>query len=670
MEEAKQLKSDATEVYTRLRAEGIKQEIAALKLAVATANASKVGSYKATKPVFRTKIDPNEAMDMFASLKLNPWPRPQNAKEAAMQAALAGFQCYAAAYAITAKAATASAALSAVTASAVCMHKIHQTVEMVDKVELKEVDAVAKNGAKHAHMMQKDASFDFYLTVSLQPAHKLAAAYYNQGLLYGDMGRFSDAVKALVRGSTFHHGGYVPMVRERAENRQKLGQMLQAEADFILTENMLKACLQLEQGRRVQKTVERKRANREMAKLEDTQNIERIRLEHKHKKAASKLTKSHNKALEELFAEQKAVMEELKQENRRQQRVQREKIQAIPLEERNPDDVKQLLDAHAVAESDLAEEQSKAAETLVNGQSAEADEVAKQQEEQVAALEEKHETGKARLLPQTDSEKHVAFMLEQAGRLWDIQHGHNEETATDDMRALLVKAEAASKKRRRVYLPLGAFSGDYYRGFDLKPEGEGWRRRSHPKESHRVDQIAKHLFTSWPSDVENRREEEIEMKKIREDMRKERRDDRNEFRDRAKELLNEKRERTEMKRLEDWQREMDKLIEAERIRKLQEMERERREREMMQFEETYQKWVVAEIKRIEEEERKRLEMERLRREKEALQAKRQARRGRAAKIETLQASKQGKSKKKKKKKQAAESSSSSAPAPPQMPTFD
>ena len=59
---------------------------------------------------------------MLTALKVNPWPRPQSAREAAMQAALAGFQSYAAAYALTAKAATASAALSSLTGVAVCMH--------------------------------------------------------------------------------------------------------------------------------------------------------------------------------------------------------------------------------------------------------------------------------------------------------------------------------------------------------------------------------------------------------------------------------------------------------------------------------------------------------------------------------------------------------------------
>jgi hypothetical protein len=200
--------------------------------------------------------------------------------------------------------------------------------------------------------------------------------------------------------------------------------------------------------------------------------------------------------------------------------------------------------------------------------------------------------------------------------LWDTQFKATEIFYGEEDALIDRESTDNSQRKRKNYTPLGIDSGDIIRGYELKPGREGVRRR----------QARKNYENGLVECVDG----EEATRALEMGFRTEIRKYRNSRRDHAQDSVDEKKTRYEMEEAEKWMRTMNALIEEERLRKEAEMEREAQELKWMRFEEEHQRWVEAEIKRIEDEERKRLEEEKRRREAEAKMSKRVARRGRVS----------------------------------------
>jgi hypothetical protein len=367
-----------------------------------------------------------------------------------------------------------------------------------------------------------------------------------------------------------------------------------------------------------------------------------------HGAALEAMARADNDAMEALLAAQAAAGAEQAKAHSHLRHVQLEKMQALPLADRSPEEVAQLREHQEAEVAEQREADRAAGEGVVRAQLAEMEAASEAQAAEVAALADLHAAQIEALQPHTDAEKADAAMAAAVESTWDAQRTQRVLLLSEQRDASARAGAECAERRRRWYTPLGIDDGDARRGFFLPRGGE--LRRDVRAQRHARAQgrriYALHLAQER-LDVQDELDSAAAAREL--------------ARGDAADRVREREARRRMDGEEAAMRLYLRHLLEERARLAAERERERRELERMRYEEKYGRWVAAEIERLEEEERLRLEEEAAERAEAARMKKRMARRGRGQKGGD---SGRGLGKKHKKRK-----TKPAAPMP-EMPSFD
>jgi hypothetical protein len=237
----------------------------------------------------------------------------------------------------------------------------------------------------------------------------------------------------------------------------------------------------------------------------------------------------------------------------------------------------------------------------------------------IQRMEAKFDKQLQALGPQNNVERYLQRMRDTGGRLKESQRSWLLSLVDAAQASAKHGLDSVNKVVRVWYGKMEVDAPDVFRGFFVKPGGEGLRNRW---AQHQVREITRRVIQQ----EEKAEDHEVQMTL----------DGQQYSRDvlfaNCRAIVDEARERELMAKEEIRMRKyMDDLREHLRLLRL-ELEREAEERAAMQFEEEMQRWTGVEVERLEKEERVRLEEERARREAEEKHSKRLARRGRGAKL--------------------------------------